>query len=172
MTNETGETGATGRGVLDQIERLALIVAGVSLVVVVAVQAWQVFARYVLNDSPSWTEPLALVFIANTAMLGAAVGARRETHFGFPLLADSAPHPVRMTCRALARLAMAALGAGLAVFGAILAIDSWTVPMAGAPLPVGLRFAPVAVGGGLIALFALERLVRGFGEPAPQKLEA
>jgi TRAP-type C4-dicarboxylate transport system permease small subunit len=104
-------------------------------------------------------------------MLGAAVGARRETHFGFPLLADSAPRLIRITLRAVSRLAMAALGAGLSVLGAILAVDSWTAPMAGAPLPVGLRFAPVAVGGALIALFAVERLVRGFSEPAPQTLE-
>ena len=27
------------------------------------VQAWQVFARYVLNDSPGWTEPLALPYV-------------------------------------------------------------------------------------------------------------
>ena len=173
MTEETGEPGAKGRrGILDRLETAALILAGVSLIAVVAVQAWQVFARYVLNDSPSWTEPLALVFIANTAMLGAAVGARRETHFGFPLLADSAPRLIRMTCHAISRLAMAGLGIGLAVYGAILAVDAWNVPMAGAPLPVGLRFAPVALGGALLALFALERLVRGFSEPAVKVEEA
>jgi TRAP-type C4-dicarboxylate transport system permease small subunit len=166
MTQETGQTGATGRkGVLDRLEWLALVVAGVSLMAVVAVQAWQVFARYVLNDSPSWTEPLALILIANTAMLGAAVGTRRETHFGFPLLADSAPPLIRMTCRTLARLAMTALGAGLSVFGAVLMADAWAVPMAGAPLPVGLRFLPVALGGALIAAFGIERLILGFREP-------
>jgi TRAP-type C4-dicarboxylate transport system permease small subunit len=173
MTEETGETGEKGRkGILDWLETAALILAGVSLIAVVAVQAWQVFARYVLNDSPSWTEPLALVFIANTAMLGAAVGARRETHFGFPLLADSAPRPIRMICRAVSRLAMAGLGLGLAAYGAILAADAWSVPMAGAPLPVGLRFAPVALGGALLALFAFERLIRGFSEPAMNPEEA
>lgn len=168
MTEETGKTGDKGRkGVLDQLEWLALVVAGANLIAVVAVQAWQVFARYVLNDSPSWTEPLALVFITSTAMLGAAVGVRRETHFGFPLLADSAPPLVRTTCRVLSRLAMIALGAGLSVFGAILMVDSWSVAMAGAGLPVGLRFLPVAVGGALIALFGVERLVAGLRERAP-----
>jgi TRAP-type C4-dicarboxylate transport system permease small subunit len=168
MSDETGKTGATGRkSVLDLLEQAALIIAGVSLTGVVAVQAWQVFARYVLNDSPSWTEPMALVFICITATFGAAVGARRETHFSFPLLADSAPGPIRMACRFLSRLAMVVLGAGLSVFGAILAADAWGVPMAGAPLPVGLRFAPVAVGGALLALFALERLIRGLGEKTP-----
>jgi TRAP-type C4-dicarboxylate transport system permease small subunit len=165
MTSETGQTGETGRkGILDRLEQAALVFAAVTLVAVVTVQAWQVFARYVLNDSPSWTEPMALVFIGNTAMLGAAVGVRRETHFSFPLLADSAPWPVRQACRAVARLAMLALGAGLAWFGFILMVDASGVAMAGAPLPVGLRFAPVAWGGALIALFALERLIRGLAE--------
>lgn len=172
MKDETGKTGAAGRkGILDQLETLVLILAGASLVGVVAVQAWQVFARYVLNNSPAWTEPLALVFIANAAMLGAAVGARRETHFGFPLLADKAPPPIRMTCRAVSRLAMVMLGAGLSIYGAMLTIDNWSVAMAGAGLPVGLRFAPVAWGGALIALFAAERLVSGIKEPAPQVVE-
>jgi TRAP-type C4-dicarboxylate transport system permease small subunit len=92
---------------------------------------------------------------------------RRETHFGFPLLAESAPPVVRAVCRVVARLAMIALGAGLAVFGAVLMADAWSVPMAGAALPVGLRFLPVAVGGALIVVFGVERLVVGLRAPAP-----
>lgn len=172
MTDETGTTGAAGRkGILDQLEQLALVLAGASLIGVVAVQAWQVFARYVLNNSPSWTEPLALVFICNAAMLGAAVGARRETHFSFPLLADKAPPAIRMTCRAVSRLAMVVLGAGLSIYGAMLTANNWDVAMAGAGLPVGMRFAPVAWGGALLALFAAERLLSGFKEPAQQVVE-
>jgi TRAP-type C4-dicarboxylate transport system permease small subunit len=159
--SKTGKSGETGRkGVLDHLEFAALVVAGVCMVGVVLVQAWQVFARYVLNDSPSWTEPLALVLIGSTAMFGAAVGVRRETHFSFPTLADASPPLVKAACRTIARLAMLGLGLGLAWFGAVLAANSWAVPMAGAPLGVGARFAPIALGGLLIAVFALERLVR------------
>jgi len=165
---ETGSTGASGRtGLLDRLEALATILAASSLVAVVAVQAWQVFARYVLNDSPSWTEPLALVMIAVTAMMGAAVGVRRETHFSFPTFANAAPPAVRATCQIVARLAVLVLGGGLAFYGAILMLDSFNVPMAGAPLPVGLKFAPVAIGGALIVVFALERLVMSFREAKP-----
>ncbi len=159
--SETGKAGDTGRkGVLDHVEFAALCIAGASIVGVVLVQAWQVFARYVLNDSPSWTEPMALVLIGATAMFGAAVGVRRETHFNFPTLSDAAPPMIKAACRAIARLAMLALGLGLAWFGTRLAIDSSDVAMAGAPLAVGLRFVPVAIGGALISIFALERLVR------------
>jgi TRAP-type C4-dicarboxylate transport system permease small subunit len=166
MTDQTGQAGASGRGILARLETAALVFAAVTLVAVVLVQAWQVFARYVLNDSPSWTEPLALVLIANTAMLGAAVGVRRETHFGFPLLADAAPRLVRAAFRAVARATMVVLGVGLFGLGVVLAADGWDVAMAGAPLPVGLRFAPVALGGALIAVFALERLVVGIRAPS------
>ena len=178
MTEGTGKTGApenanNGRkNALDWLETASLVIAGLSLIAVVVVQAWQVFARYILNNSPSWTEPMALVFIATTAMFGAAIGARRETHFGFPLLADSAPPFIRGLCRAVSRLAMAGLGAGLSFYGWVLALDAWSVPMAGAPLPTGLRFLPVAIGGAVIAIFALERLARGLIERAPQAAPA
>jgi TRAP-type C4-dicarboxylate transport system permease small subunit len=80
-------------------------------------------------------------------MFGAAVGVRRETHFSFPTLADASPPLVKAVCKIVSRLAMLVLGLGLAWFGLVLAANSWSVPMAGAPLGVGLRFAPVAVGG-------------------------
>nr|MBP8908295.1 TRAP transporter small permease [Pseudoxanthomonas sp.] len=41
--------------------------AAIALVGLVLVQSWQVFTRYVLNDSPSWTEPVTLLLLA-TAM--------------------------------------------------------------------------------------------------------
>jgi hypothetical protein len=44
-------------GVSGSLARAATIVAGASLVGMALVEGWQVFARYVLNDSPSWTEP-------------------------------------------------------------------------------------------------------------------
>lgn len=169
--SETGKTGETGRkGVLDHLEFAALVIAGVCIIGVVFVQAWQVFARYVLNDSPGWTEPVALVLIGTTAMFGAAVGVRRETHFSFPTLADAAPPLVKAACKMIARLAMLALGLGLAWFGAMLAANSWNVPMAGAPLGVGARFAPIAIGGLLIAVFSLERLVRAMPIAKPQDI--
>ena len=52
--------------------RLARFVATLSaagLVVMTAVTAWQVFARYVLNDSPPWSEAAALVIMAYFVLL-------------------------------------------------------------------------------------------------------
>ena len=58
-----------------------LSVAG--LLVIVAVVFYQVFGRYVLNDTPTWAENLALVLILYvTHDLGAAVGVRDAGHIG------------------------------------------------------------------------------------------
>jgi len=146
---------------LDGLASLALGLAGAALVAMALIQAWQVFARYVLNDSPGWTEPLALLLMSFAVMFGAAVAVRRETHFAFQTFRDAAPGPARWLLKSISRLIAAASGAGLMVLGGTLMIDEWPVAMAGAPLPSGLKFAGLCIGGALILLFALERLLTG-----------
>lgn len=146
---------------LDGLATLALGLAGAALVAMALVQAWQVFARYVLNDSPGWTEPLALLLMSFAVMFGAAVAVRRETHFAFQTFRDAAPGPARWLLKSVSRLIAAASGAGLMGLGGVLMIDEWPVAMAGAPLPSGMKFAGLCIGGGLILLFAVERLLTG-----------
>lgn len=159
------------RGLTVALDRLTDSVIGaacVSLVLMALVQAWQVFARYVLNDSPGWTEPLALLLMSVTVMFGAAVAVRRETHFAFQSLQDSLPGRGRMLTLTLSRLIAAATGAGLMFFGSTLMLDGWSVALAGVPLPFGLKFAGLCVGGALILLFAIERLLTGdYVQPEP-----
>jgi TRAP-type C4-dicarboxylate transport system permease small subunit len=146
---------------LDGLASLAMTLAGIALVAMALVQAWQVFARYVLNDSPGWTEPLALLLMSFAVMFGAAVAVRRESHFAFQTLRDAMPGPQQWLMKSISRLIAAAGGAGLMVLGGTLMIDDWPVVMAGAPLPAGLKFAGLCLGGGLILLFAIERLLTG-----------
>jgi TRAP-type C4-dicarboxylate transport system permease small subunit len=151
---------------LDGLDSLAMALAGLALVAMALIQAWQVFARYVLNDSPGWTEPLALLLMSFAVMFGAAVAVRRESHFAFQTLRDAMPGPQQWLMKSISRLIAAAGGAGLMVLGGTLMIDDWPVVMAGAPLPAGLKFAGLCFGGALILLFALERLLTG-DYPAP-----
>ena len=156
---------------LDSLASLAMGLAGFALVAMALIQAWQVFARYVLNDSPGWTEPLALLLMSFAVMFGAAVAVRRETHFAFQAFRDAAPGRLQWLMKSVSRLIAAAGGAGLMVLGGILMVDDWPVVMAGAPLPAGLKFAGLCLGGALILLFALERLLTG-DYRAPEVVEA
>lgn len=150
------------------LARFAMLVATVSLCTLVLVLAWQVFGRYVMNESPGWTEPVALTLMGIAALFGAAVAVRNETHFNFPTLVESAPQPARLALKALARLIALIFGAALCFYGWVLMTDAWDVPMAGAPMPEGVSFVGVFAGGALIALFAIERLISG----DPEKKDA
>lgn len=67
--------------------------------------------------------------------------------------------PVRALLVGISRLMIIAIGLLLAYWGGVLLMDGWNIRMAGAPLPQGLYFLPICVGGALIALFAFERLL-------------
>ncbi len=156
---------AAPRGALDRLAGVAVAIAGSALVGMVAVQALQVFARYVLNDSPGWTEPVALLLL-NTAMsFGAAAGVHRGSHFGFFILVHRSPPRLRRWLLAFSNLVIACIGAVLAVWGGELLLDGLDVPMAGAPLPQSAVYAPMALGGALMAVFALQRLVAALTAP-------
>ncbi len=148
-------------GAFDVLASITMAIAATALSSLVLVLAWQVIGRYVLNDSPSWTEPVALTLMSVSALFGAAIAVRAESHFSFPTLVESSPPAVRAVLRSLARLIAVVFGAALAWFGFFLMIDSWDTPMAGAPAPEGLSYAGLAFGGALIGLFALERLLTG-----------
>ena len=104
---------------------------------------------------------VALLLMSFAVMFGAAVAVRRETHFAFQTLLHGLPGRPQWLLKSVSRLIAAASGAGLMLLGGTLMIDEWPVAMAGAPLPSGLKFAGLCIGGALILLFAVERLLTG-----------
>ncbi|HKP65262.1 MAG TPA: TRAP transporter small permease [Casimicrobiaceae bacterium] len=142
------------------LARAAIGIAGAALVAMAGIQAWQVFARYVLNDPPSWTEPLALLCMSTTMMFGAAAGVHAGRHFGFFIIVEHARPQLRRLMQLAARLIAAAVGVLFALWGGEMMIDAWDYRVAGAPLPQGIMFLPLCLGGVLIAIFSLEQLLR------------
>ena len=142
------------------LARAVIGIAGVALVAMAGIQAWQVFARYVLNDPPSWTEPLALLCMSTTMMFGAAAGVHAGRHFGFFIVVERARPQMRRLMQLVARLIATAVGVLFALWGGEMMIDAWDYEIAGAPLPQGIMFLPLCLGGVLIATFSIEQLLR------------
>ncbi|HKR34175.1 MAG TPA: TRAP transporter small permease [Steroidobacteraceae bacterium] len=151
---------ATPPSTLAPLARAAIAVAGVALVAMAGIQAWQVFARYVLNDAPSWTEPLALLCMSTTMMFGAAAGVHSGRHFGFFIAVEHARPALRRLMQLIARAIAASVGILFALWGGDMMIDAWDYEIAGASLPQGIVFLPLCLGGVLIALFSIEQLIR------------
>ncbi|OOG62684.1 2,3-diketo-L-gulonate TRAP transporter small permease protein YiaM [Ensifer sp. M14] len=146
------------RPALTRLSRLSLYISGLGLVTMTAIVGWQVFARYVLNDTPSWSEPLSLHLMSWFILLGAAVGVRESVHLGLDFVRHSAP-PAVQRLMDLASLSLIVLfGLAMSFYSTLLAAGTWaaTIPVLG--WPGGVDFFPMIAGGLLIALFAAERL--------------
>ena len=151
---------ATAPSSLAPLARITIGVAGVALVAMAGIQAWQVFARYVLDNPPSWTEPLALLCMSTTLMFGAAAGVHSGKHFGFFIAVEHARPQLRRLMQTVARLIASLVGILFALWGGEMMIDAWDYEIAGAPLPQGIMFLPLCLGGALIAIFSIEQLIR------------
>ncbi len=146
------------QGVADRIARVVATLATIALLGLVLVQGWQVIARYLLNDSPSWTEPVTVLLLSTIVGLGAALGVHERRHFSFALLADSLGPAARRVLQGVSQLVITLIGAIIAWWGWVLFMDGLHIPTAGAPLPQGASYLPLAAGGALMALFALHQL--------------
>jgi len=141
------------------IAKYLLIVAVVGLLAIVVCVAYQVFGRYVLNDTPTWAEALALVLVIWVTMFGAAVGVRDAGHIGMESLLVLVPERVRLKLELVIHALVAVVGAMMAWNGALLAMSvmDYKIPTLG--IPEGLNHVPVALAGALICLFSIEHIV-------------
>lgn len=172
MPDSSAERASASRApsLLDRVAQAATLVSGFCLVVVIVTFGWQVFGRYVLNATPTWTEQLGLLLIVVISFLSAAVGVRENTHLRVTVLIDLLPARPRRWMRTLADLVMLAFGAALAIYGYRLAVFGWSTNIPLINIPDGWRTVPVVLGGGMIAGFSALRAARRvlFAEDDPE----
>ena len=145
--------------VTHKLTRLALIISAAGLVLMTLIIGWQVFARYVLNASPAWSETLALLLMLYYIMLAAAVGVYEEFHLGLKIVFDSAPANIRRHLDIFNNALIAVFGVAMLIYGTQLA--EFTADHVIPTLSISRAFAywPFAAAGLLISVFALERLL-------------
>jgi TRAP-type C4-dicarboxylate transport system permease small subunit len=134
-----------------------LSVAG--LIAIVAIVAWQVFGRYVLNSSPTWTETLALVLVLYVTLLGAAVGVRDAGHLGMDSLLAFVPEAPRRWIEMGVHVLVGAFGIAMAWNGAILGASVAAYKLPNIALPESVRYVPLVLSGVLIVLFSVEHVI-------------
>jgi len=159
--------------VLDHLVHLVVAMGGVALVLLVGVTGWQVWGRYVLNDTPTWAERLSLLLILVVALPLSAVGLRENIHLGISFFADMLPRRARHALEVLVTVLLAAFGLAMAVYSWRLVEGTWNrnIPLLG--VPQAYQYLPLVVTGVLIVTFMAERLwfqiaagARGTGEGA------
>ncbi|SLN63200.1 TRAP transporter small permease [Pseudooctadecabacter jejudonensis] len=154
----------TGLGPVDALFRgivyLCRVITGVALVSLTVLLGYQVFGRYVLNDTPTWVDPLSLLLIMLIAFLGAGIGVYEHTHLSVVMMRQAVTARIRTAMVLLTDLMMAGFGGLMMWYGWQLTAFKWKndIPLIG--LPEGLRSLPLTICGGMILVFALGHLVR------------
>jgi len=100
------------------LSKLSLILAVIGLIAVILCVQWQVIGRYVLNDTPTWAEALAMLLVLFVTAFGLAVGVRDAGHIGLEsmvaLLPERWQHRIEILIHALVGL-----------FGALMVQGGW-----------------------------------------------
>lgn len=146
---------------LDRIVEWACLI----LMVVLALDLMLgVFSRYVLASTFTWYDEVARISFVWAVFLGAAVGVRRNAHFGLHIVIDLMPARTRRFAALLTPIVVI-------VFATVLIWQGWQfvdmgwfqqTPVMG--LPKAWVYAAMPTGGALMILYSLEPLWRGARE--------
>lgn len=138
----------------------------VVLVVMVVLAAWQVTGRYVFNATPTWTEQLTILLIGYLVLPMAALGIRMDFHIAIASIVAATIPSLRRALDRLVFLIFSGFGGAMAYYGYVLAERSTPtrIPLLG--ISRTYNYLPLVIGGGLIVLFAVERLLNGAPDDA------
>lgn len=141
------------------LARACMILAVAGLLMIVAIVFYQVFGRYVLNSSPTWTENLALVLVLYVTLIGAAAGVRDAGHIGMESLLVLVPGKIRNRIELLIHALVMVFGAAMVWNGLLLgeSVLAYKIPNLG--LPEVVRYAPLVISGLLIVSFSVEHVL-------------
>ncbi|MDY0888096.1 TRAP transporter small permease [Kosakonia sp. CFBP8986] len=147
---------------MDILYRLSMWVAGLALLVMVAIIPVGIFARYVLNSALSWPEPMAIICMVTFTFIGAAVSYRAGSHIAVSMMTDRLSEPLRKLCFLLADLMLMAISLFILWYSATLCAELWEQPVAEFPLfTAGESYLPLPIGSAITLLFIVEKMLFG-----------
>lgn len=141
------------------VARACLAAGVVGITTLVVAVLYQVFGRYVLNDTPTWAESGAVLLVLYVTMLGVAVGVHDAGHIGLESLLVLAPEKLRLKLEILIHALVLVFGLVMAWNCAVLAESVMGYKMPTLGISEAFKYAPAALAGLLIALFSFEHIV-------------
>ena len=117
------------------------------------------FARYVLNDSPAWSEPVALLLMLYYILLTAAVGVYEGFHLGLKVVIDNVSARVRRVLTIINYCLVGFFGLLMLIYGTQLAEYTFghVIPTLG--ISRATAYWPFAAAGLLILVFSIEQIL-------------
>ncbi|KUP92027.1 TRAP transporter small permease [Tritonibacter horizontis] len=146
--------------VLDHVADLSIRIAGIGLFLMTVFIAWQVFGRFVLNDTPTWTETSSILIMGWFLLLGAAAGIREGNHLSFDVVLFLVNDKAKSVAFTISDFVVIAFGMGMVVYGLQLALKTWPTTIPNLGISGGVAFLALITGGALLVIYSVERLLR------------
>jgi len=142
-----------------RIARTCLQLGVFGLMLLLCAVVYQVFGRYVLNNTPTWAESLALLLVLYVTMLGCAVGVRDAGHIGMEMLGDLVPDSWKRRVEILIHMLTLSFGVLMAwnCFNMFQSVRAYMIPTL--HISESFRYVPLMAAGLLIVLFSIEHIV-------------
>jgi TRAP-type transport system small permease protein len=158
------------------IDRCAETLIVILFATIALIGGLQVFFRYVLKNSLSWSEEFQRYGLIWLVFLAIGLGYRRNAHIGVDLLFNKLPRVAREVVAWIIDLLWLLLGASMVYYPAIYQvvpgrnflsmIRSQSLP--GLQIPMNVVYLCLLIGGAYIVLAAIHNLMRrAAGELAP-----
>ena len=152
---------------LDAIDRGVELFAAALFGLIVVVARLQVFHRFALNSSLSWSEELQIFGHIWIVFLGIPIAYRRGAHLYIETFCDMLPRGPRSAFNLLVEWTWAAFAVSLMVLGWMVARIAHLQSSPGLEVPMSYPYAGMVLGGAYLLLVAVRRMVEGGWRAAP-----
>ncbi len=136
-----------------------LLLSALALVAMTGIVGWQVWGRYVLNDTPISAEPVSLIFMLYLSLLGAAVGVREGFHMGVVFVLERLAPRLRRACAVANHLLVGGFALGMVWYGTKLAAATATHTIPTVGISEAVYYASIPLSGAAMLLFIAEHLI-------------
>lgn len=147
---------------LDVVVYLTYALSCLAMMSLVVMAGWQVWGRYVLNNSPTWTEQLTMLFLLYITLPVAAVGVREGYHLAVEILPNALRGNALLWQQRTVMLCLGFFAWFMTTAGWDLAMRTWaqSLPLIG--ISRGYTYLPLVVSGVLTLAFVIENLLWSF----------
>ncbi len=125
------------------------------MAIMVIIVFYQVFARYILRNTPAWSEEIALLFMTAYGFLSIATGIGRQVHLSITVLYDRFPPKGRRVMDWLSNGLSVLFGLFLMIEGYKFTVLTWSSQLPATGLPNGVQYMVIPFTGLVIVVDCL-----------------
>ena len=152
---------------LDSIDRAIEWLVAAIFAVIACITLAQVFHRFALNSSLSWSEEAQIFGHIWIVFLGIPIAYRRGAYLYIETFCDMLPRAPRAAFNLLIELTWVAFAVSLMLLGTMVARVAHLQESPGLEVPMSYPYAGMVVGGAYLLLVAARRIGGGAWRPAP-----